>query len=103
MIRRPPRSTRTDTLFPYTTLCRSKWSEHSYGRAIDINPLHNPYVRNGSVDPPEGATWADRSRRDPGMIHPDDAVVRAFAAQGWAWGGYWSSGKDYQHFSASGR
>src|SRR3546814_70216 len=24
MIRRPPRSTRTDTLFPYTTLCRSK-------------------------------------------------------------------------------
>src|SRR3546814_13068847 len=25
MIRRPPRSTRTDTLFPYTTLCRSQW------------------------------------------------------------------------------
>src|SRR3546814_12537009 len=24
MIRRPPRSTRTDTLFPYTTLCRSE-------------------------------------------------------------------------------
>src|SRR3546814_1551146 len=27
MIRRPPRSTRTDTLFPYTTLFRSNWSE----------------------------------------------------------------------------
>src|SRR3546814_19759191 len=26
MIRRPPRSTRTDTLFPYTTLCRSRIS-----------------------------------------------------------------------------
>src|SRR3546814_4466190 len=26
MIRRPPRSTRTDTLFPYTTLFRSTWS-----------------------------------------------------------------------------
>src|SRR3546814_6542678 len=26
MIRRPPRSTRTDTLFPYTTLFRSLWS-----------------------------------------------------------------------------
>src|SRR3546814_14670451 len=26
MIRRPPRSTRTDTLFPYTTLFRSVWS-----------------------------------------------------------------------------
>src|SRR3546814_16297519 len=25
MIRRPPRSTRTDTLFPYTTLFRSQW------------------------------------------------------------------------------
>src|SRR3546814_4663147 len=24
MVRRPPRSTRTDTLFPYTTLCRSR-------------------------------------------------------------------------------
>src|SRR3546814_11862912 len=24
MIRRPPKSTRTDTLFPYTTLCRSR-------------------------------------------------------------------------------
>src|SRR3546814_18169312 len=29
MIRRPPRSTRTDTLFPYTTLFRS-----SYGQAL---------------------------------------------------------------------
>src|SRR3546814_6135170 len=27
MIRRPPRSTRTDTLFPYTTLFRSKFSQ----------------------------------------------------------------------------
>src|SRR3546814_1423403 len=26
MIRRPPRSTRTDTLFPYTTLFRSDWA-----------------------------------------------------------------------------
>jgi len=29
--------------------------------------------------------------------------VRAFAARGWKWGGYWSSLKDYQHFSTSGR
>src|SRR3546814_3948237 len=28
MIRRPPRSTRTDTLFPYTTLFRSEVSDH---------------------------------------------------------------------------
>lgn len=81
----------------------SSWSEHAYGRAIDVNPLVNPYVRGSSVDPPEGAPFADRSRSDPGMIHADDAAVRAFAAQGWEWGGYWSGGKDYQHFSASGR
>jgi hypothetical protein len=81
----------------------TRWSEHSYGRAVDVNPLVNPYVKGGSVDPPEGAPYADRSRTDAGMIHSDDAAVRAFAAQGWKWGGYWSSGKDYQHFSASGR
>src|SRR3546814_9110492 len=32
MIRRPPRSTRTDTLFPYTTLFRSLGYDGSYGR-----------------------------------------------------------------------
>src|SRR3546814_19608881 len=32
MIRRPPRSTRTDTLFPYTTLFRSICSEHNIGQ-----------------------------------------------------------------------
>src|SRR3546814_13446791 len=30
MIRRPPRSTRTDTLFPYTTLFRSSFIEQSF-------------------------------------------------------------------------
>src|SRR3546814_5862962 len=33
MIRRPPRSTRTDTLFPYTTLFRSKRAHHGMGQA----------------------------------------------------------------------
>src|SRR3546814_15307367 len=33
MIRRPPRSTRTDTLFPYTTLFRSACTEHSAAAA----------------------------------------------------------------------
>src|SRR3546814_9028682 len=31
MIRRPPRSTRTDTLFPYTTLFRSRWARGRSG------------------------------------------------------------------------
>src|SRR3546814_13417561 len=38
MIRRPPRSTRTDTLFPYTTLCRSETKP--LGRSIIFNPIN---------------------------------------------------------------
>src|SRR3546814_15092668 len=38
MIRRPPRSTRTDTLFPYTTLFRSAWVE-SFVRASKLKHL----------------------------------------------------------------
>src|SRR3546814_13321405 len=40
MIRRPPRSTRTDTLFPYTTLFRSKASARSrfYSHQPDMHP-----------------------------------------------------------------
>jgi hypothetical protein len=37
------------------------------------------------------------------MILSGDAVVDAFADNGWLWGGYWDSIKDYQHFSVSGR
>jgi D-alanyl-D-alanine carboxypeptidase len=81
----------------------SSWSEHSYGSAIDVNPLVNPYVTGATVLPPEGATYADRDLDAPGMIHAGDAVVETFAAYGWAWGGNWSSPKDYQHFSTSGR
>src|SRR3546814_6741204 len=40
MIRRPPRSTRTDTLFPYTTLFRSKISLHAMH---DLTILGTPY------------------------------------------------------------
>jgi hypothetical protein len=79
------------------------WSQHSYGRAVDVNPLVNPWVRGAQVDPPEGAPYADRSVRVAGGIYAGDAVVEAFASVGWKWGGYWSTSKDYQHFSANGR
>ena len=32
----------------------SGWSRHAYGRAIDLNPVENPYVRGGTVLPPAG-------------------------------------------------
>jgi len=81
----------------------SSWSEHAYGRAVDINPIQNPDVRDGRVSPPDGSRYLDRSRRARGVIRADDAVVRAFESIGWGWGGYWTSLKDYQHFSATGR
>jgi Ca2+-binding RTX toxin-like protein len=80
------------------------WSQHAFGRAIDINPIENPYVTApGHVSPPAGRAYADRSQHAPGMIDAGDRVVRAFARVGWGWGGNWSSVKDYQHFSANGR
>jgi hypothetical protein len=82
----------------------TRWSEHSYGWAIDINPIQNPYVTSGgTVLPPAGARYADRSLRAKGMVRTNGVVVKAFAAVGWSWGGYWSSIKDYQHFSKTGR
>ncbi len=79
-----------------------RWSEHSFGTAIDINPVQNPYVRGDRVEPEAGADYLDRSDVRPGMLVPGPAVD-AFKGMGWGWGGDWSSLKDYQHFSESGR
>src|SRR3546814_4558658 len=48
MIRRPPRSTRTDTLFPYTTLFRSLPGRHGDRRGRSRDPA-------GAHDHPRGA------------------------------------------------
>jgi len=80
------------------------WSQHAYGRAIDLNPVENPYVTSsGYVSPPAGRRYAKRSRQAPGMVHAGDATKRAFAKAGWEWGGNWPWPKDYQHFSSNGR
>lgn len=79
------------------------WSEHARGLAIDINPFHNPYVRGDLVLPELARDYTDRDRGLPGMITEGDVVTQAFDRIGWEWGGRWSSLKDYQHFSATGR
>jgi hypothetical protein len=79
-------------------------SQHSYGWAVDVNPLENPYVNgDGTVLRRAAKPYLDRSQDLPGMIHPGDLVVRSFARIGWAWGGDWHSLKDYMHFSLTGR
>ena len=80
-----------------------RWSEHAYGRAIDINPVQNPYVRGDTVEPEAGRAYLDRSDVRPGMVVRPGTVVHAFRTIGWGWGGAWSSSKDYQHFSSTGR
>jgi hypothetical protein len=81
----------------------TRWSMHAYGEAIDVNPVENPYVQGRRVSPPAGRRYVDRTRRRPGMVVEGDAVVRAFEAVGWRWGGRWTGSKDYQHFSTTGR
>ncbi len=80
----------------------TRWSQHAYGKAIDINPIQNPYVSGSYVSPTAGARFVDRTKQAKGMIHGGDRVVRAFADANWKWGGYWSSSEDYMHFSRTG-
>src|SRR3546814_15132136 len=46
MIRRPPRSTRTDTLFPYTTLFRSRCDQRASQSKLGVRPK-GEHVRGG--------------------------------------------------------
>jgi len=79
----------------------TSWSQHSYGRAIDLNPIQNPYLAGGMVQPAAGSAYLTRSPLRKGMVDP---VVRAaFSDAGWYWGGNWRSPTDYMHFSANNR
>lgn len=77
----------------------SRWSQHAYGRAIDLNPLLNPCIyAGGALEPQNAARYRDRSRTDPGLLHNGDPAVHVFTDRGWQWGGYWTTPIDYQHF-----
>lgn len=79
----------------------SRWSQHAFGRAIDINPVENPYLHDGIVDPPNAGAFVDRADARPGMLIAGSPAVAAFTDAGWSWGGTWVS-PDYQHMSRSG-
>ena len=79
----------------------SRWSMHAYGKAIDVNPVENPYVSGGRVSPPAGRAYLDRSNVRRGMALSRGILVRTFESVGWQWGGRWGS-PDYQHFSTTG-
>src|SRR3546814_8616345 len=67
MIRRPPRSTRTDTLFPYTTLFRSE-----------------PRLEIGEADPEPGPLCTQHRARvadRPRDLDPERAILRRIRAR----------------------
>lgn len=82
-----------------------KWSKHSYGKAIDINPIENPYVfRSGKSSHKASKPYLKRKRMNESaaqkaILLPGDNATKIFKKYGWKWGGDWSGVKDYQHFS----
>ena len=82
-----------------------KWSNHSYGKAIDINPIENPYIsRSGHISHPKSLRYRYRGESNRGsaeneaVIRGGSYIVKLFKRKGWRWGGDWRTIKDYQHF-----
>jgi len=73
-------------------------SQHAYGRAIDINPLYNPYITADGFAPDNAGKYVDRDNENPYKIDKNDLCYQLFAEKGFFWGGDWNSVKDYQHF-----
>lgn len=75
-----------------------KISNHAKGRAIDVNPLYNPYVSKEKISPVSATLYADRSINQEYQVNENDSLYKIFVKYGWSWGGNWTSKKDYQHF-----
>jgi hypothetical protein len=89
--------------FNYRTIAGTdRISNHSYGKAIDINPLYNPYIttRNGeeNISPANSEMYADRTASFDHKIDTEDLCYKLFIQHGFTWGGAWENSKDYQHF-----
>src|SRR3546814_21135069 len=83
MIRRPPRSTRTDTLFPYTTLFRSRRNAaRTAGRPCAGPAGSRGRIRRARVPPPgagNGHSW--EKRFDPDHRHRPAGAKRPQAVR----------------------
>lgn len=69
-------------------------SNHSFGRALDINPKLNPYYPGKKVFP----AHATYDAAVPGTILASSRLVSYFTDLGWTWGASWEDDPDYQHF-----
>lgn len=73
---------------------QDKMSLHSLGRAIDINPQINPWVKGEAKQPANGSYNIEVS----GTLFAGHTVVEFMKERGWEWGGGWENYQDYQHF-----
>jgi hypothetical protein len=73
-------------------------SPHSYGYAIDINTVENPYLAANNVwYPSNGLSYRNRSWVRAGMLFTNSTATKSLVGQGYFWGANWSK-PDYQHF-----
>ncbi len=76
-------------------------SIHSYGLAIDVNIVQNPYINAQDPDnilliPSGGKDYINRIKKHPGMV---EDIIGLFKENGFTvWGGLWTSPIDWQHF-----
>ena len=83
-----------------------QWSKHAYGRAIDLNPIENPYIsRSGHIAHKESLRYRkrvhhanDTKAEEKAVLLKRDKATGIFKKYGWRWGGDWIGTKDYQHF-----
>lgn len=82
------------------------YSLHSYGMAIDINPVQNPYIvfyeDYCKIMPPAGKEYLNRREYRPAKnnrIGLAEEIIDIFYNNGFrVWGGNWDSPIDWQHF-----
>lgn len=78
-------------------------SLHSYGLAIDFNPIQNPCVYDhGGVIAPENGIYNPSAAGTFGLCKATNAsgkiLTELLISKGWTWGKYLSKKKDYHHF-----
>lgn len=83
----------------------NRWSRHSFGKAIDINPIENPYVsRSGYISHKASLKYKKRRHfknkkaSNRAILLKNDKATKIFKKYGWKWGGDFKGEKDYQHF-----
>lgn len=75
-------------------------SNHAFGRAIDINPLYNPYVLydEAGIPIPPYSDEEYNNRATGREITHEGVCYEIFTKYGFTWGGDWVNPIDYQHF-----